>query len=103
MFCNVNASTPKSMRVLRKRYRTHVGANGETEDSSLEEEDHEEVRPPNNVDDREDGGAPAVAILRHARPRETDESLETVEKCRRRAGDRVGIRELPVVHSVARR
>ena len=93
----------KSMRVLHKRYRTHVGANGETEDSSLEEEDHEEVRLPNNVDDREDGGAPAVAVLRHARTRESDESLEAVEKGRRRAGNRVGVRELPVVHSVAGR
>ena len=103
MFCDVNVSAWHLMCASRKESRTHVGANGETEHCSLEEEDHEEVRPPNDIDNRENGGAPAVAVFRHARPREANESLEAVEKRRRRAGDRVRVGELPIVHSVVKR
>ena len=84
----------------RARYKAHVDTDGETEYQSLKEQDHEQVRPPGHIEDREDCLASGVAVLRHARPREANESREAVEKRRRRAGDRVRVGELPVVHSV---
>ncbi len=58
------------------------------------------MRPPYDVEDREDGGAPGVAVLRHARAGDTDEGLDAVAQGRLGTGDRARVGELPVIHPV---
>ena len=97
VFCGAGVS---AIRYLSSECQTHVGTDREPEHRGLEEQDHEEVRPPDDVDDRGDRGAPAIAVLRHPRPSDTDQSLEAVLQDRRRARDGVRVRELPVEHAV---
>ena len=77
-----------------------VDTNAKSEKDALEEQDGEQVGPPNNVENWENSLGPGFAILRHTGAGDSDQGFDAVADARLGFGNRHGIGQLAIEQPV---